>query len=312
MEYYESHTKRLLAEFDTTVGRASDLFAVRYGPADAAAMIAEARDHYRTLIPNLPYVGGVQPLRKAIRPSGRDHQPGRSRAYRRPRGPRPCRLTADAGSIKTYHRGRALNAIELWLGRCSGVAGIATLALAIWHILANVSRPAGRQSGPGARFLRVPLLILATLLFAAAMAWLWRPLPLALPAVVRRTRLALGALVDFPSLGIYLWGLRTLGTMFGPSIGFGVRLQAGHRLITDGPYALVRHPMYLAVITAGIGGLLLYRAWAMLLFAGAMFGLTVRAHREEEMLAAEFGAAWEAYCRRVPAWLPPLRRAGER
>lgn len=96
--------------------------------------------------------------------------------------------------------------------------------------------------------------------------------------------------------------------MFGPSTGFGVRLQAGHRLITSGPYALVRHPMYLAVITAGIGGLLLYRTWAMLAFAVAMFGLTVRAHREEEALAAEFGAAWEAYCRRVPAWLPRIFR----
>ncbi len=62
--------------------------------------------------------------------------------------------------------------------------------------------------------------------------------------------------------------------------------------------------MYLAVITAGIGGLLLYRTWAMLLFAIVMFGLTVRARREEGALAAEFGAAWAAYCRRVPAWLP--------
>ncbi len=204
-----------------------------------------------------------------------------------------------------------MNALELWLGRCGGVAGIATLAFAIWHMLASVSRPAGRQTGPGARFLCVPLLILATLLFAAAMAWLWRPLPLALPAVVRWACLALGALIYFPSLGVYLWGLRTLGTMFGPSTGFGVRLQAGHRLITAGPYALVRHPMYLAVITAGIGALLLYRTWAMLLFAAAMFGLTVRAHREEETLAAEFGTAWEAYCRRVPAWLPHMRDAGE-
>ena len=69
--------------------------------------------------------------------------------------------------------------------------------------------------------------------------------------------------------------------------------------------------MYLAVITAGIGGLLLYRTWAMLLFAVAMFGLIVRARREEEALSAEFGAIWEAYGRRVPAWLPHRLRKGE-
>jgi len=203
--------------------------------------------------------------------------------------------------------GGAVNDLELWLRRLGGVAGLATLAIAIWHMLRSVSRPAGRQTGTGARFLRVPLLILATLLFAAAMVWLWRPLPLALPAVVRWACSALGALIYFPSLGLYLWGLRTLGTMFGPSTGFGVRLQAEHRLVTTGPYALVRHPMYLAVIAAGTGGLLLYRTWAMQLFAVAMFGLIVRARREEEALAAEFGAVWDAYPRRVPGWLPRAR-----
>jgi protein-S-isoprenylcysteine O-methyltransferase Ste14 len=197
-----------------------------------------------------------------------------------------------------------MDTIEQWLGRIGGLAGLATLALAIWHMLRSVGRPAGRQTGRGARFLRAPILILATLLFVAVMAWLWRPLPVALPAVVRLASLALGALLYFPALGLYLWGLRTLGVTFAPSSGFGVRLHADHRLITTGPYAFVRHPMYLAVITTGIGGLLLYSTWAMLLFAVTMFGLTVRARREEAALAAEFGADWEAYCRRVPAWLP--------
>ena len=200
-----------------------------------------------------------------------------------------------------------MNSFELWLRRLGGVAGLATLALAIRHMLTSVRRPAGRQTGPGARFLRAPILGLATLLFAAVMVRLWRPLPLALPARVRAVCLALGALLYFPGLGLYLWGLRALGAMFAPSSGFGVRLQLDHRLVTTGPYAPVRHPMYLAVIAAGAGGLLLYRTWSMLLFAVTMFGLIVRAHREEEALEAEFGAAWEAYRRRVPAWLPQAR-----
>jgi protein-S-isoprenylcysteine O-methyltransferase Ste14 len=39
----------------------------------------------------------------------------------------------------------------------------------------------------------------------------------------------------------------------------------------------------------------------MLVFAGTMFGLIARARREEQALAAEFGAAWAEYCRQVPA-----------
>jgi len=43
-----------------------------------------------------------------------------------------------------------------------------------------------------------------------------------------------------------------------------------------------------AVIGAGIGGLPLYRTWAMAIFAIMMFGLIVRARREEQTLAAEY------------------------
>ena len=70
-----------------------------------------------------------------------------------------------------------MNSFEPWLGRIGGLAGLVTLAVAVWHMLRSVRRPAGRQAGPGARFLRAPILALATLVFAVVMAWLWRPLP---------------------------------------------------------------------------------------------------------------------------------------
>ena len=63
-----------------------------------------------------------------------------------------------------------------------------------------------------------------------------------------------------------------------------------------------------AVIIVGFGALLIYKTWAMAFFATNMFGLVVRARREEQALAAEFPAEWEAYSRRVPAWLPRIRR----
>ncbi len=97
-----------------------------------------------------------------------------------------------------------------------------------------------------------------------------------------------------------------LGKMFGASSGFGVRLYANHRLITNGPYAVVRHPMYLAVIIAFLGGLLLFRTWTMLIFGLSMLGLGRRAQLEERILAAEFGEEWEVYKQAVPAWLPRM------
>jgi protein-S-isoprenylcysteine O-methyltransferase Ste14 len=40
-------------------------------------------------------------------------------------------------------------------------------------------------------------------------------------------------------------------------------------------------------------------------------GLILRARREEQALAAEFGAEWDAYCHMVPAWIPRFRKKAE-
>jgi protein-S-isoprenylcysteine O-methyltransferase Ste14 len=100
--------------------------------------------------------------------------------------------------------------------------------------------------------------------------------------------------------------------MYYVSSAFGAQLYAGHRLVTTGPYAIVRHPLYLGLILAGIGGLFIYWTWTLVLVLACGMGVTVRAGREEAALRAEFGAKWEAYAQRVPAWLPRLRRGSTR
>jgi len=186
------------------------------------------------------------------------------------------------------------------------VAGLGTLMYAIVEVLRSLGRPTGREER-GARFaLRIPIILFGTFLFLVIGALLWRPLPIA-DRTWSAAILLLGSLSFFGGLILYLWGMRTLGQMFGPSTGFAVRLQVEHRLIISGPYAYVRHPMYLAVIAAAIGSLLLYRTWATLLFAIGMFGLSIRARREETVLEKEFGTIWQAYASRVPQWLPRLR-----
>jgi protein-S-isoprenylcysteine O-methyltransferase Ste14 len=161
----------------------------------------------------------------------------------------------------------------------------------------------------GARaILRLPVLAPATIAFLAAGIWLWRPIPVQLSEWAQPVAAVLGGLLLVGGCALYLCGLRALGVMFGPSSGFGVALHAGHRLIDAGPYALVRHPMYLAVMLAAWGSLMLYRTWATLAFAIMMLGVIVRAQREERVLSDEFGEAWREYAARVPCWFPLLRR----
>ena len=182
-----------------------------------------------------------------------------------------------------------------------------TLAVVFWGLARALRHPAGRTTGQAGKFLHLWFYLLIGIPFFGVAFLLWRPLPLTLSPAARIAALVVGALLYFPGLGLVLWGRLTLGTMYNVSTIAGAQLYADHRLITRGPFAVVRHPMYLGLMLASVGGLLVYRTWT-LVFALTFLGLFVRARREEEALAAEFGAEWEEYKRRVPGWIPCLRR----
>ncbi len=188
-----------------------------------------------------------------------------------------------------------------WLG---ALAGLGTLAYAIYNILLAQTRPTGHTTGLARQVLRSRYLVIATVIFVIIGYLFWKPIPIKLPWILRLVMLVVGAAVYFGSLALYIWGLRTLGENFNASTGFGVRLHQNHQLVTQGPYAFIRHPMYLAVILVGWGGLLMYLTWTMLGIAVMMFGLIFRAHREEQALKMEFGGEWEEYQRKVPKWIP--------
>ena len=199
--------------------------------------------------------------------------------------------------------------------RWAGAAGVFAFTLVVLNGLREgARRPKGRESGSGPFVARGSL---AFYLPAAIVGlWigyrLWRPLPLRLSPAVRAVALAVGGPLLASGLALMFWGRATLGRMYDVSSGFGARLYADHQLITGGPFALVRHPMYLGAQMAEIGALLIYRTWSSALIGLNALTLVQRARREEEALAAEFGAAWEAYRARVPFLYPRLAEARRR
>lgn len=86
----------------------------------------------------------------------------------------------------------------------------------------------------------------------------------------------------------------------------GAQLFADHQLVTTGPYAIVRHPMYVGLAFAAWGALLIYFTWTTVYFACFAPLLAFRAYREEQALSAEFGEQWHEYCKRVRAFIPRL------
>lgn len=79
-----------------------------------------------------------------------------------------------------------------------------------------------------------------------------------------------------------------------------------HKLITSGPYALIKHPLYTAVALLVIPwiGFLLDTWLGVVLGLVLYFASRVFSPDEEKNLARTFGTAWNDYCSKVKlAWL---------
>jgi len=98
------------------------------------------------------------------------------------------------------------------------------------------------------------------------------------------------------------WSMWSLGK------SYGIRLDvfAGHHLKVDGPYAMVRHPMYLGIVLFNVGATLALES-ALLLVATALVVVPLTAVRigyEERVLREAFGDRYASYQRAVPPLLP--------
>jgi protein-S-isoprenylcysteine O-methyltransferase Ste14 len=199
----------------------------------------------------------------------------------------------------------ALNMIIRFLAVISGFVVILAPLAAIFR---SSGRPKGRTIGSGSVLRRWPAVAAITIGFVAVGVFLWKPIPVELSAIVDVCLIAFGSLLYFPAVGIYLWAFATLGKEFGVSTSTGADVYTNHHLIQNGPYQYIRHPMYIAVILAAMGGLLIFRTWAMVVFLPMTLVVIRRANHEELLLAEEFTDEWREYVEKVPKWIPDLTK----
>lgn len=193
-----------------------------------------------------------------------------------------------------------------WMG---GLMAFVALGFVVYGVWRGTQRQRGRMSGRTGAWLRSPWFYIgSSVLFFGIAYFGWIPLPLNVSSSTRIVMLVLGPLLYFPGMALLLWGRLALGKNYFVSTGLGAQLFLDQQLVTNGPYAIVRHPMYVGLILSALGSLLIYTTWTTVYFACFAPLMFVRAWREETALSAEFGEQWQDYYKQVPASIPRLRK----
>jgi protein-S-isoprenylcysteine O-methyltransferase Ste14 len=112
-----------------------------------------------------------------------------------------------------------------------------------------------------------------------------------------------GAAVTAGGLAFAVWARRHIGRNWSAI----VTLKQDHELVTSGPYALVRHPIYTGLLSGFLGSAFALGRWSGLLAVAIVYLALLRKYRlEERWMRERFGMAYDAYRARVKALVPFL------
>ncbi len=117
----------------------------------------------------------------------------------------------------------------------------------------------------------------------------------------------LGMLVLISGLALNVWTGRELSLK--ALVGYPeLKLSQGQRVVSTGPFSVMRHPTYLAhiLILAGVFLITGYTGTGFLALFDILISYCVIIPLEERELEARFGDGYREYKRRVPKFLPRL------
>ena len=139
-------------------------------------------------------------------------------------------------------------------------------------------------------------------------------------------RLAPLSIVGLGLVVLGAWLRRRCYQEMGPLFTAELAIRKDHKLITTGPYSVVRHPSYSGMLAVQVGlvcwfcsrgswlresgvlestvGSVFFYGFGLYLGSTNMVGIS-RMGMEDKLLRGAFGAEWDAWARRVPYRLVP-------
>jgi len=115
----------------------------------------------------------------------------------------------------------------------------------------------------------------------------------------------LGALCGVVALILTLFCWYHMGTAW----RIGIDPKEKNKLITDGPFKHIRHPIYALSMLLMLGCFLSVQTKAMfIVFCTHWIMFTLETYREEHYLSKLYGTTYETYVKQTNRFLPPLCR----
>jgi protein-S-isoprenylcysteine O-methyltransferase Ste14 len=110
-----------------------------------------------------------------------------------------------------------------------------------------------------------------------------------------------GLAITIIGLGFAVWARFIIGRNWGGLI----TVQQDHKLMRDGPYGIVRHPIYSGFMLATLGtAIIVGQVGGLISVALIVIAWGYKARLEETFMVEQFGAEYEDYRRHVKALIP--------
>lgn len=168
-----------------------------------------------------------------------------------------------------------------------------------WQIKAMNTKTTQRLEPGASRIFRVLVFLVAIVLLATTsipLPWLYLELwPSGL------WPFWLGAALTVAGLLFAVWARVHLGKNWSRS----VTIKQDHELITTGPYALVRHPIYTGILAGFFGmAIAISQVRGFVVLALIFLAFWIKLRLEEEWMRSQFGETYATYTRHSAALVP--------
>ena len=168
-----------------------------------------------------------------------------------------------------------------------------------WWISSRNVKPTARKQSLGSRLSYVVPLALSVYFLSTQKV----PLAVLHERFVPRVPWIFVFAVTLTAAGLLftVWARRHLGANWSAT----VTIKDGHELVTTGPYAIVRHPIYTGLLLAIAGSALAIGEWrAILAVALALLSFVHKLRIEERWMREQFADRYRDYCARTDALVP--------